>query len=238
MNWHIIETEPMEAEKIMEKDRKLLEEISLSAQPILHFYEWKGPSITYGHFIDPHKFFCFQGLQEEGICVARRPTGGGIIFHLWDFAFSVLLPSSHVAFSQNTLENYAYVNMAVLEAVEEFLQNKNGAELTSQDGELIGTGSQHFCMAKPTKYDVMIRGKKVAGAAQRKTKAGLLHQGSISLMMPSQKILEKVLLPELVVAKAMQTFTFPLLQEKESIAALSSARDEMKKLLQKHITKR
>jgi lipoate-protein ligase A len=228
----------MEAEKIMQKDRQLLDEISLQAKPILHLYEWKGPSITYGHFIDPHKFFCFQALEEEGICVARRPTGGGIIFHLWDLAFSVLIPSTHQAFSQNTLENYAYVNNAVLDAIEEFLQNKEGAELTDHDGEILGAGSQHFCMAKPTKYDVMIRGKKVAGAAQRKTKEGLLHQGSISLMMPSQKILEKVLLPDLDVAQAMQTFTYPLLQEKEGISTLASARADMRKLLQKHITKR
>lgn len=238
MKWRIIETKSTKAEKIMQKDRELLEDISSYAEPILHLYEWEGPSVTYGHFIDPSKFFCMQSAQEEGISLARRPTGGGIIFHLWDLAFSVLIPASHPAFSQNTLENYAYVNAAVLDAIEEFLQNKENAELTKQDGHLIGRGSEHFCMAKPTKYDVMIRGKKVAGAAQRKTKEGLLHQGSISLMMPSQRILEKVLLPELSVAHAMQTFTFPLLQEKEESIALAHARDEMRKLLQKHITMR
>jgi hypothetical protein len=57
-------------------------------------------------------------------------------------------------------------------------------------------------------------------------------------MMPSQKILEKVLLPDLDVAQAMQTFTYPLLQEKEGISTLASARADMRKLLQKHITKR
>ncbi len=238
MDWQVIETKPMEAEKIMQKDRKLLDEISSFACPILHLYEWKEPSVTYGHFIDPSKFFSLEALSKEEISLARRPTGGGIIFHLWDFAFSVLIPSTHPAFSQNTLENYAYVNRAVLGAVEEFLQNKQGAELTLEDGRLIGKGSEHFCMAKPTKYDVMIRGKKVAGAAQRKTKEGLLHQGSISLMMPSQKILEKVLLPELRVAQAMQTFTFPLLQGKEDFSHLSFARNEIKEILQKHITKR
>ncbi len=238
MDWCVIETESMEAEKVMQKDRQLLEEISMHAKPILHHYDWKGPSITYGHFIDPVKFFCLQALKEEGISLARRPTGGGIIFHLWDLAFSVLIPASHPAFSQNTLENYAYVNNAVLLAVEEFLQNTQGAELTAQDGEILGQGAQHFCMAKPTKYDVMIRGKKVAGAAQRKTKDGLLHQGSISLMMPSREILEKVLLPELSVVQAMQMFTFPLLQEKENPLSLTHARHEMRKLLQKHITKR
>ena len=32
---------------------------------------------------------------------------------------------------------------------------------------------------KPVRADVMLNGRKIAGAAQRRTRAGLLHQGSI-----------------------------------------------------------
>jgi lipoate-protein ligase A len=35
------------------------------------------------------------------------------------------------------------------------------------------------CFANPVRADVMVNGRKVAGAAQRRTRAGLLHQGSI-----------------------------------------------------------
>jgi len=35
------------------------------------------------------------------------------------------------------------------------------------------------CFANPVRADVMIHGRKVAGAAQRRTRAGLLQQGSI-----------------------------------------------------------
>ncbi len=238
MDWKIIETKPKNAVEIMQKDRDLLDQIHLEHAPILHLYEWKGPSVTYGHFLDPLEFFSLQGVEKEGITLAKRPTGGGIIFHLWDFAFSVLVPATHHGYSQNTLENYAYINEAVLAAVQEFLQIKGGAELTPQDGELMGFGAQHFCMAKPTKYDVMVGGKKVAGAAQRKTKEGFLHQGSISLMMPSRQILETVLLPELMVAHAMDFFTYPLLKGQTDEASLSFARKQIKELLKQHLTKR
>jgi lipoate-protein ligase A len=46
------------------------------------------------------------------------------------------------------------------------------------------TGVSHpgytgHCFANPVRADVMIDGRKIAGAAQRRTRGGLLHQGSI-----------------------------------------------------------
>jgi lipoate-protein ligase A len=41
--------------------------------------------------------------------------------------------------------------------------------------------SRHLCFANPVSADVMIDSRKIAGAAQRRTRAGLLHQGSIQL---------------------------------------------------------
>jgi lipoate-protein ligase A len=35
------------------------------------------------------------------------------------------------------------------------------------------------CFANPVRADVLVNGQKVAGAAQRRTRTGLLHQGSI-----------------------------------------------------------
>jgi lipoyl(octanoyl) transferase len=39
--------------------------------------------------------------------------------------------------------------------------------------------SRHLCFANPVRADVMIDSRKIAGAAQRRTRAGLLHQGSM-----------------------------------------------------------
>lgn len=236
MEWKILDTGIDTAEAIMQKDQNLLERVAEEKNPILHFYEWDGPSATYGYFLDPSKFFSMEGLLKTGLQIARRPTGGGIIFHLWDFAFSALIPASHPAFSQNTLQNYATINLSVLAAVEEFLQVR-GCELTKEDGVILGEGCANFCMAKPTRYDVMLGGKKVAGAAQRKTKDGLLHQGSLSLVMPSTKLLQEVLLSELNVVEAMSTFTFPLLGMKAEPSEVPIKRKEIQELLIKHFTR-
>ena len=49
-----------------------------------------------------------------------------------------------------------------------------GAELASADST-----ANAACFARPVVYDVLVSGAKVAGAAQRRTRHGLLHQGSI-----------------------------------------------------------
>ncbi len=95
---------------------------------------------------------------------------------------------------------------------------------------------KHFCMAKPTKYDVMWEGRKVAGAAQRKTKKGFLHQGSIALVMPPPEYLEHILLPGTKVHEAMQAHTCPLLGKAASKEQMDDAKQRLRQLLATHLT--
>jgi lipoate-protein ligase A len=40
----------------------------------------------------------------------------------------------------------------------------------------------HACFENPVLYDVLVEGRKVAGAAQRRTRRGLIHQGSVQTL--------------------------------------------------------
>lgn len=197
----------------MSSDFDLLASLESRRSPLLHLYEWSEPSITYGYFTKPERFLDLKRCEEAGLDLARRPTGGGIIFHLTDFAFSFFLPASHPLFSQNTLANYDFVNRVVMKAIEQLLPKR--ASLLPQDPTPITPSCASFCMAKPTIYDIIIDGKKVGGAAQRKTRHGLLHQGSISLQLPPFDLLEKILLPTTEVIEAMKQHSYPLLGDKD-----------------------
>jgi lipoate---protein ligase len=212
MLWEIIDTGFGTAEENMLQDEELLKNLQASSLPKVHFYEWENKSVTYGLLTDPKEFLDLRALNIEEIDLAKRPTGGGIIFHLWDFAFSVLIPSEHPLFSKNTLENYALINRSVLGCVEDFLEGAQ-AELTGSDAVTVHAHCERFCMAKPTRYDVMVQGKKIAGAAQRKTRQGFLHQGSISLVFPDEPLLQRVLYPDTGVIESMKKMTYPLLGE-------------------------
>ena len=232
MNWQILDTGVASAEKNMALDAELLE--GLGERPILHFYEWARPSISHGYFIQPSKFLNVNNIRKSGIDLARRPTGGGIVFHLWDMAFSVLVPASSPHFSLNTLENYAFINGAVLRAVEAFL-GRDSWELIPEDAPAAEKACSSFCMAKPTKYDVVLKGRKIAGAAQRKVRQGFLHQGTIALVMPPEEMLRELLLAEGGVAEAILEHTLPLLGQAATEQEIRNAKKHLQLLLQKSL---
>jgi lipoate-protein ligase A len=233
-DWTVLDTGVHTASENMSLDADLLDSLDQHALPILHFYEWKGDSATYGHFVDPSDFLDLDKVAFQGLSLAKRPTGGGIVFHIWDFAFSVLVPKGHPCYSENTLDNYAFVNNAVLSAMSGFLKDRGTPKLTFENALTFDPSCTRFCMAQPTKYDVVLNGKKIAGAAQRKTKKGFLHQGTIALKRPSVAYLKEILLPGNQVLDAILAHTFPLLTLHED---LQDGRQALKTALSNTFTK-
>ncbi len=231
MAWNILETKATSASANMELDAQLLENLGSQEKPILHLYEWEKESATFGYFVKPEELLNLEEAEKRGIDLARRPTGGGVVFHMWDLAFSVLVPAKSPLFSTNTLDNYNLVNRVVKDVVQKFIGEE--MSLTPDDAPFQDLTCTHFCMARPTKYDVMLQGKKIAGAAQRKTKDGFLHQGTIALMRPDEELLA-ALLPSSAVREAMMRTTFPLLKNSRD---LREGRQELCEHLKRHFIK-
>lgn len=185
---HVVDGGIREAQYHMTRDEKFLKYLSSeNSNAVFCFYEWRRPSITYGYFIDPAKHLDMEAVVTAGIDHARRPTGGGILFHGDDFAFTIVIPRSHKRYSDTILENYRWINEACAAtlqtlSVELFCVPSYKHEFTS------------FCMATPTKYDLLMNGKKVGGSAQRKTKFGYIHQASIFLSPINWELFEGLLL--------------------------------------------
>lgn len=207
----LIEDGPMSPFDNMEADQCALENVE--AEPILRFYEWSSPSVTYGYFVDPWEFFDPNGVKKMGLSLARRPTGGGIIFHLDDLAFSLVLPQNHPFYALNPLQSYQQINTLILEAVQKSIPCEILEPALCQD-----TPRGGFCMAHPTRYDILLGDKKVGGSAQRKTKKGLLHQVSLCLQLPDPFLLGAILIDSKPIIEAITQASEGLgLEYKEAI---------------------
>lgn len=230
MKWDVLYSGKKAAQHHMDKDQQLLNEICITDQPILHFYEWDGPSATHGYFTDPSLYLDLEVSRQKDLNIARRPTGGGIVFHVTDLAFSVLIPASHPAYSTNTLENYAFINRHVAQAIVKYKKELR-TDFFQIEKKTSHQACQHFCMANPTIYDVMVDGKKVGGAAQRRTRFGFLHQGTISLTMPQEEFLKAVLKQGNEILDAMKCHTYALIERIPTNQQLKDAREELQQLL-------
>jgi lipoyl(octanoyl) transferase len=136
--------------------------------PILRFYRWRRPSISFGYFGRYTEVAAEAGDRE----IVRRWTGGGTVPHGNDLTYSVIIPSAHPFFQRSSIDIYGAVHDAIrrgLEAngVEAFLANEAAPKISES------------CFANAVRADVLSDGRKIAGAAHRRSRAGLLHQGSI-----------------------------------------------------------
>jgi lipoate-protein ligase A len=193
---------PASAQENMDRDHRRLLELKEGETPLLSLYSWSQPSLTFGYFTDPEAWLNVPELAAAGFSLGKRPTGGGVIFHTHDLAFSVLIPKGHPKLSENTLQNYALINGMVKEAI---------ASVTHLPAAFLPHSGGHstFCMAEPTVFDVMVEGRKVGGAAQRRRKEGLLHQGSIALALPERELISRFIKDREIIDKIF-THTYPL----------------------------
>lgn len=211
----IIQDIQQSPEKNMLIDQENLKHIS---HPLLRFYEWEQPSATYGYFINPEVYFIRAGVDKYSLKLARRPSGGGIIFHTGDLAFSLIVPNTHPFYHLNPKESYFAIHQRVGKAISEVLGTDYTLESCCKDSLRGG-----FCMAKATIYDIMYKGKKVGGAAERRTQQGLLHQGSLFLAMPPKDLIIASVKGGAELLDAMERASYPLGEEfkdqlKEAIA--------------------
>lgn len=185
-------TPPSSPEEVMKKDNLLFEKMKEEGRFIFHFYRWKSPSVTYGCFVNPEQFLHMEQIEKKGVCLAKRPTGGGLIFHPFDLAFSLHIPVGSPFYCSHLLEGYQRINKKIFSALccEALIQE--GSWFLGEDAGRHDQGYR-FCMAHPTKYDFLVEGKKIIGAAQRRKAHGILHQGSISLIRPDPFFLKPLL---------------------------------------------
>ena len=198
--------------------------------PLLRFYDWSSNAVTYGYFINPSDWL--KIVPEN---CARRPTGGGLIFHEGDFSFTLALPPEHALAQKPVLERYQIINSAVLQVISSLVPDcEPGCEMTLQLQKQEGVLDQ-LCMANPTQYDLLLGAKKIGGAAQRKNKRAFIHQCSLILTLPDwQRIARELVDPEHVLPK-LQAFTGSLFPDKAAINA--NFRDMLKAALQQYIKK-
>src|SRR6266487_3837114 len=148
--------------------------------PSIRFYRWHSPALSFGYFGKFAHVACYAGERD----LVRRWTGGGIVFHGDDLTYSIVIPANDNAFSESS--------MAIYEKVHRFLCDTVGAN--GKRAVVAGSGNPggaadairiafstggYNCFANPVRADVIVDGRKIAGAAQRRTRRGLLQQGSI-----------------------------------------------------------
>ena len=166
--WRVLRSGPCEPAFNMAMDEALLKAMPRLAIPTLRFYGWTERAASFGYF---QKYADIERLTPLRPLI-RRPTGGGLVPHDADWTYSVTFPPIHPWYSLVAIESYRNIHEWLQAAFEKFgIPTEVAAE-----GHKTLPGQ---CFQGHEKFDLLWHGKKIAGAAQRRTRDGLLIQGSI-----------------------------------------------------------
>jgi len=161
---------PHSAAMNMAIDEALLE---TAVVPTIRFYRWRSPALSFGYFGKFSDVAIYAARRD----LVRRWTGGGIVFHGDDLTYSIVIPVSDAVSDESSIAIYERIHRALCGALA---GHNQGAELATLANQLrAGDGRDNNCFANPVRADIMMDGRKIAGAAQRRNRRGLLQQGSI-----------------------------------------------------------
>ena len=171
------DTVPRSAAMNMAIDEALLEYATV---PAIRFYRWHSPALSFGYFGKFRDVVDYVSTRD----LVRRWTGGGMVFHGEDLTYSIVIPANDTVFGASSASIYEKVHRALVDALSKIGKCAVVARGIDPGGIVAATRtavtvSGYNCFANPVRADVMIGGRKIAGAAQRRTRRGLLQQGSI-----------------------------------------------------------
>ena len=166
--WELLNSGPGEPAFNMALDEVLLSSARRIGHPVLRFYGWTQRAASFGYFQKIAEVECVTVLRP----LIRRPTGGGLVPHDADWTYSVVIPAGHEWHRSNAGQSHRRMHEWIRRAFEEM---GIPTEL-AQDSRQAAPGE---CFVGHEVHDVLWQGRKIAGAAQRRTRNGLLIQGSV-----------------------------------------------------------
>lgn len=167
-SWYLLKSGAGGSAFNMAMDEALLEMAAEMGSPVLRFYGWTESAASFGYF---QKYSDIEQMTRLRPLV-RRPTAGGLVPHDKDWTYTLAFPNGHAWYSLRAVETYRRVH----EWIRDAFQLLGFAMELAPETKVAGPGQ---CFIGHEKSDVLFHGQKIAGAAQRRRRDGLLIQGSV-----------------------------------------------------------
>lgn len=172
----------------MALDEALLESVAVGRSgPVLRLYRWRPATVTLGYFQRSAEAVNLSACRDMALSVVRRCTGGRAVLHAEEATYAVISPARSDLFPGPVLENYRVIAAVLREAISAL-----GLEATLAPGrERAGRerGAQaSACFTAPSSYELVYRGCKLTGSAQKRQGEAFLQHGSLPVELDLERL--------------------------------------------------
>ena len=183
MSLHVLPLRTAGAAENMAVDFLFLQRYPEQTASRFRHYEWRGPAFTFG-YSQKIAYVRANLPASENTELCRRATGGGIVDHRNDWTYALVLPRGLAIYDARATQAYHDVHACLVEALVALGQpavlKASCDPIEVCEGEPT-SAMPTICFVRAELYDVLnaVTGEKIAGAAMKRNKHGLLFQGSI-----------------------------------------------------------
>ena len=150
-----------------------------SEVPVLRFYQWQKPTLSFGssfgnslaHRLAALKELDFQTIRDFDLDGVIRKTGGKTVLHQYELTYSFIAPN----FPLGILDSYQKISSILQNAFASF-----SLDCQLQKKPKIVTKSLN-CFQEISSYELEVNKKKLVGSAQKRQKNKMLQHGAILL---------------------------------------------------------
>ncbi len=160
------------------------------AVALFRAYGWSGSAFTFGQsqrWADiAARVEAITGASPEPPALVRRPTGGGLVDHRDDWTYALVFPAHSAPAAERPAALYARVHRLLAAALAEAgvaarLKVCPPPGECSEEVDRSASAGPSVCFEEPVPGDLLdpATGAKIAGAAMKRTRDGVLLQGSV-----------------------------------------------------------
>jgi lipoate-protein ligase A len=169
--------------------------------PTVRFYGWNPATLSIGYFQQADKEVDFAALRSRGIGFVRRATGGRAVLHDRELTYSIIVSESYPGIPTSVTEAFRVLSIGLLQGFRNLGLDARMTGVDSAKDETEKSGASRSagssaCFDSPSRYELVVEGRKIAGSAQMRAKGVILQHGSILLDLDTDLLFDVLRFPD------------------------------------------
>jgi lipoate-protein ligase A len=179
--WRYIDSGPNLGACNMSVDEELLARAQAGEKtPVLRLYSWSPPAVSLGRFQQIETAVNAEACKRLGFDIVRRITGGRAVLHRHELTYSIVSQVGNPFFPPTVLGTYKVIAGGILAGLHNLGIEAEMVSRNERHADLVKKAVKNpACFSAPSWYEIVVRGRKLVGSAQRRLSSAFLQHGSI-----------------------------------------------------------